>query len=153
MNMKEKELILILEDIRSLWNVGAMFRAADALGVAKIYLCGVTGKPPRGEISKVALGAEAWVPWEYHAAAWELVQKLKKKGYQTTALEQVKGSTSLKDFTPKFPLALVVGNERHGISKETLDAVEHIVHIPMVGRKESLNVSVAAGIAVYGLLS
>jgi len=149
---EKKELVLVLEDIRSLWNVGAIFRTADALGVSKIYLCGLTGKPPRAEISKVALGAETWIPWEYRPAAWELVRDLEGSGYQTVALEQVPHTKTLSEFKPIFPMALVLGNERRGISKETLDAVQHTIHIPMVGEKESLNVAVAAGIAVFSLM-
>lgn len=150
--MKKKEIVLILEDVRSLWNVGAMFRTADALGVSKLYLCGYTGKPPRKEISKVALGAEEWIAWEARGAAWEVARELHEQGYQTVALEQAPNSVPLSKFMPEFPLALVVGNEVSGVSKNTLDAVEHVVNIPMVGRKESLNVAVAAGIAVAQLI-
>lgn len=148
MKNKDKEIILISEDVRSLWNVGAMFRTADALGISKMYLCGITGKPPRAEISKVALGGDEWIPWEYRAAAWELVRDLGAQGYYVVALEKTAESVSLADFKPRFPLALVVGNEVRGISRDTLVAVESIVHIPMVGHKESLNVAVAAGIAI-----
>lgn len=151
--MRKSEVILILEDVRSLWNVGAMFRTADALGVAKIYLCGITGKPPRKEISKVALGAETWIPWEHRPAAWEVIRELKATGYTTVVLEKTKDATPLGTFHPSFPLALVVGNEVRGVSKETLDAAEHIVYIPMVGRKESLNVAVAAGMALYAMFN
>jgi len=139
---------LICEDVRSLLNVGAMFRTADALGVSKIFLCGITGKPPRAEISKVALGADAWIPWEYRAAAWELIRDLGAQKYHVVALEKTEDSTPLANFTPQFPLALVVGNEVRGVSKDTIAACEQVVHIPMRGRKESLNVAVAAGIAI-----
>lgn len=150
--MEERELVLVCEDVRSLWNVGAMFRTADALGVAKLYLCGITGRPPRKEISKVALGAEAWVPWEYRPAAWEVVRECVVKGYTTVALEQTSASVSLYEWKPLFPLALVLGNEVRGCSNAVLEAVRHTIHIPMVGEKESLNVGVAAGIAVASLL-
>jgi 23S rRNA (guanosine2251-2'-O)-methyltransferase len=146
-----KELVLICEDVRSLWNVGAMFRTADALGVSKLYLCGITGKPPRNEISKVALGAEEWIPWEAAGAAWEVVAKLSGEGYYTVALEQDQKSVAMDTYEPQWPLALVVGNEVNGVTRETLDAVETIVHIPMVGKKESLNVAVATGIAINAL--
>lgn len=148
-----KEFVLICEDVRSLWNVGAMFRTADALGVAKLYLCGITGTPPRDEIAKVALGAEAWISWEARGAAWEVVEELHGKGFQVVALEQTLEAIAIQDFHPQFPLAVVVGNEVNGVSKETLAVVDQTVHIPMVGKKESLNVAVAAGIAVYILLS
>lgn len=147
--MEGKELVLIVEDVRSLWNVGAMFRTADALGVAKLYLCGITGRPPRKEISKVALGAEQWIAWEARGAAWEVVAELRAAGYTVIALEQTKNSVSLGAFRPTFPLALVVGNEVEGVSRETLTAADGVVHIPMVGKKESLNVAVAAGVAAY----
>lgn len=148
----KKELVLICEDVRSLWNVGAMFRTADALGVAKLYLCGITGTPPRDEISKVALGAEEWIPWEARGAAWEVAEELRARGYQVVALEQVDGAVMISDFKPKFPLAVVVGNEVDGVSKNTLVAVDQVVEIPMVGKKESLNVAVAAGIVAYTFL-
>lgn len=147
-----KQLVLVVEDVRSLWNVGAMFRTADALGIAKIYLCGITGRPPRKEISKVALGAEEWIPWEHRPVAWEIVHELRAQGYITVALEKTKGATPLATLRPSFPLALVVGNEIRGVSRETLDAVQHVVYIPMVGRKESLNVAVAAGMALHAIL-
>ena len=132
--------------------MGAIFRTADALGIAKVYLCGITGHPPRSEISKVALGAEAWIPWEFRAAAWELIGELRKQGYAIVALEKTDASQSIENFKPKFPLALIVGNEVKGISQTMLAAVDQVVHIPMVGRKESLNVAVAAGIGAFTLL-
>lgn len=152
-NNQAKTLVLVVEDVRSLWNVGAMFRTADALGVAKIYLCGITGKPPRKEISKVALGAEAWIPWEHRPAAWEVIRELREKGYTTVALEKTKGAQPLSVFQSSFPLALVVGNEVRGVSRDTLDVADEIVYIPMVGRKESLNVAVAAGMALHAILN
>lgn len=145
----KKEIVLVCEDVRSLWNVGAIFRTADALGASKVYLCGITGKPPRPEISKVALGADTWIPWEYRAAAWELISDLGARGYHVVALEKTIESIPLADFRPRFPLALVVGNEVRGVSKETIAACEKVVQIHMVGHKESLNVAVAAGIALY----
>ncbi|MBI4133417.1 RNA methyltransferase [Candidatus Uhrbacteria bacterium] len=148
----KESIVLVLEDVRSLWNVGAIFRTADALGVSKLYLCGITGVPPRKEITKVALGAERWVRWERRAAAWEVVGELRGRGYMTVALEQTTNSIPIRDFKPRFPLALVLGNEVRGCSRLVLDEVECVVHIPMVGRKESLNVAVAAGIATQILL-
>lgn len=152
--MIKKEIVLILEDVRSLWNVGAMFRTADALGVSKLYLCGFTGRPPRKEISKVALRAEGWIPWEARGAAWEVARELGERGYKIVALEQTKNSIPISEFVAGrgVKIALIVGNEVRGVSKNTLEAADAIVHIPMVGRKESLNVAVAAGIAVARLL-
>lgn len=151
--MIEHRVVLIVEDVRSLWNVGAMFRTADALGITKIFLCGITGKPPRKEISKVALGAETWITWEHRPVAWEVVRELREQGYTTVALEKTMGATPLDTFHHSFPLALVVGNEVRGVSRETLDAADEIVYIPMVGRKESLNVAVAAGMALYAIFN
>ncbi len=149
---KAKEVILVCEDLRSRWNVGSIFRTAEAFGVSKIYLCGITPRPPHQEISKVALGAEQWVRWGERAAAWELVRELKEQGCLAVALEKNDHGVRLSDFEPKYPLVLVVGQERRGISKETLAVCDQIVQIPMVGRKESLNVAVAAGIALWALM-
>lgn len=146
------KVVLILEDVRSLWNVGAILRTADAFGVAKIYLCGITGRPPRREISKVALGAEGWVDWEYRPAAWEVMAELRNQGYQIVALEKTNSSIPIASFEPQVSLALVVGNEVRGVSRTVLDATDAVIHIPMQGRKESLNVAVAAGIAIFSLL-
>ena len=149
--MKKTEIYLVLNDIRSRENVGSIFRTADAAGVAKIYLCGITPTPPHDKISKTALGAEKYVPWEYHKQAWRLLEKLKKDGINIVALEQTKGSEGLFKFKPKFPLALVVGNEVSGISPKILKYCDKKISIPMYGKKESLNVAVAAGVALYKL--
>src|SRR3989338_2449325 len=105
------EIYLIADHIRSLHNVGSLFRTADAFGVAKIYLCGYTGTPPRGEIAKVALGAENRVAWEHKTNTAALIQELKKRGVYTVALEQTKKSVQLKKFRPRYHIALIVGNE------------------------------------------
>lgn len=145
---KNKEFFVICQNIRSLFNVGSIFRTADAFGVDKIYLTGITGKPPRIEISKVALGAEQYVPWEYVRQPSRLINKLKKEGVRVVSLEQVKGkSILLKEFKPNFPLALILGYEPKGLPKRLLELSDEIVEIPMYGRKESLNVGVAFGIA------
>ena len=146
--MKEN-FILILPDIRSAHNVGAMFRTADGAGVDKIYLCGYTARPPHTQLDKVSLGAEKSVPWEYAKQTWRLLGDLREKGYNIIALEQTKTSINIFDWTPKFPLALVVGNEKTGVTKSLLKYCDASVELPMRGRKKSLNVSVAAGIAMY----
>ena len=151
MSTQNQEIYLIVENVRSLFNVGSFFRCADVFGVTKIYLCGYTGYPPRQEISKVALGAEDWINWEYKKQTLGLIKKLKKTGVTILALETVKSAISLPEFKPKYPLALVVGNEVEGISAVVLKEADAVVKIPMVGRKESLNVSVAAGVALYAL--
>lgn len=148
----KKELILILDNIRSRENVGSILRTADAAGVLKIYLCGMTPVPPHDKISKTALGAENWVPWEYRRNTWQTITELKKRGFKIYALEQTKNSRNIFKFKPQFPLALVVGNEVKGISPKILKYCDKKISIPMYGKKESLNVSVAAGVALYRLL-
>lgn len=148
-HMKLPRFVLILPDIRSCHNVGAMFRTADACGVEKIWLCGYTPVPPRPEIDKVALGAETWMPWEQAADPTEVVRKLKLDGYTIVALEKNGGSVAIGDMQLQAPVALIVGNEVTGVGEELLDLADIVAHIPMCGRKESLNVSVAAGIGMY----
>lgn len=149
--MIKKPFYLICQNIRSLYNVGSMFRSADALGIDRVFLCGFSGYPPRKEISKTALGAELTVPWERHWQTHEVIKQLKKIGFQIVALELVAKSQPINRFKPKFPLALVVGNEKQGVSKKVLSMCDKKIYIPMQGEKESLNVSVAAGIAMYNL--
>ena len=144
-----EKFVLILPNIRSGHNVGAIFRAADGAGVDKLYLTGYTPCPPHTQIDKVALGAEKWMPWEYCKQAGSLLKKLKKMGYNIVALEQTKSSRNIFHWRPKFPLALVLGNEKTGVSKSLLKYCDKAVEIPMSGKKNSLNVSVAAGIAMY----
>jgi len=150
-NANLPEIYLIAQNIRSLFNVGSLFRCADVFGVKKIYLCGYTGYPPRKEISKVALSADEWVPWEHHYQTHTLIKKLKEKNVRIVSLETGSNAVDLPDYKPSFPMALVVGNEIKGISKKILELSDDIVKIPMVGQKESLNVGVAASVALYGL--
>lgn len=170
--MINKDIYLVLHNIRSAYNVGAIFRTADAAGVKKIFLCGYTPCPAIGhrlssidKISKTALGAEKTVPWEQHKQTWRLIEKLRKNKIRITAIEQAPKSVNLFSYKPKFPLALIVGHERKGLSDKILNHVDDILEIPMRGAmvrqahhprhtrrgKESLNVSVAAGIAIYQL--
>lgn len=151
MSTKKSKIYLVCHNIRSLHNVGSFFRTADVFGVSKIYLCGYTGTPPRDQISKVALGAEEWISWEHKKQTTSLLKKLKKEGVKIVALETGQASKSLRNFKPKLPMALVVGNEIEGIPQNIIDLADEVVKIPMVGKKESLNVSVAAGIALYAL--
>ena len=146
--LEQPEIALICQNIRSLHNVGSIFRTADAYGIGKVYLCGYTGAPPRSEISKVALGAESWVPWEKRHDTWRLIEELRDRGFQIAALEQNKNSVSITSFKPKYPMALILGNEVKGVTKEILKRSDAVVHLPMYGKKESLNVSVAAGAAL-----
>lgn len=144
-----RQFYLIADNIRSLENIGSFFRTADALGIEKIFLCGISGTPPRQKISKTALGAESWTPWEYRKYAWRLVEELQEQSMCVVCLEQARGSIDIARFRPKFPLALVVGNEVNGVSRAVLQRANTIVHIPMHGQKESLNVAVALGVALY----
>lgn len=148
-----KGFVVVCDDLRSLYNIGSVFRTADGVGVDKIYLCGITGTPDnqkaKSKISKVALGAEKSVEWEYVSQSWRLINKLKKDGYQIVSLEQAAKSVNYIDFKPKFPLALIIGNEVGGVKKSLLNKSDKIIEIPMRGQKESLNVSIAFGIAAY----
>lgn len=146
-----RDIVLILQNIRSLHNVGSLFRSADVFCVSKIYLCGYTGAPPRSEISKVALGADTWVPWESAKRTHAVIEKLRKEGYEIVALETGKGSVPLPEQSFSHRVAVIVGNEVQGITKPILQRADKIVQIPQYGRKESLNVSVAGGIALYAV--
>lgn len=151
--MKQK-FYLILPDIRSCHNVGAMFRTADAFGVNKIFLVGYTPTPPKPQIDKVSLGAETWVPWEKRINLKVLIKSLKKKGVKIVGLEKTNESIEIKklrNWEIDNDIALVVGNEVEGISGDILEMCDVVVHIPMYGKKESLNVSIAAGIAMYAI--
>lgn len=151
--------IAVLHNIRSLHNVGSVFRTADGAGVGKLYLTGYTPSPVdelgrvRKEISKTALGAEHTVLWEKVQSIARVIQKLKKDGYTIVALEKTKESIDYRSFAPKLPLALVIGNEVRGISTQLLKKMDAVIDIPMRGKKESLNVSIAFGIAAYQLTS
>ncbi len=147
--MKEKNIYLVLDNIRSRENVGSIFRTADAAGVSKIYLCGITPCPPHPKIEKASLGAETYVSWEYYRQTWRLVKELSGKKINIVALEQTKDSQNIFKFKPKFPLALILGNEVDGVSPKILKYCDKVVSIQMFGKKESLNVSVATGIAIY----
>ena len=143
---------LILPNIRSCHNVGAMFRTADAFQFDRLILCGYTACPPKPQIDKVSLGAEQWVPWEYCVDVVALCAMLKKQGVTIVALEKTDSSLSLDQMPPlDGDVALLVGNEVDGVSSDILLYADMVVHIPMYGKKESLNVSIAAGIAMYAL--
>ena len=151
-NRSDKNIYLILHNIRSLYNVGSIFRTADAAGVSKIYLTGYTPDPSQ----KTALGAEKFIPYERHRNISSLLSKLKKDLVQTVALEQDKKSIDYRKFKPNPPaggsLALILGNEVRGMSRELLKKVDKVIQIPMRGEKESLNVSIAAGVALFELI-
>jgi len=144
-------MTVICVNIRSLHNVGSIFRSADGAGVEKIWLCGITGCPPHPGICKIALGAEDRVPWEYHADALDAVRQLKQSGYQIVLLEQMDGSVDYHQFKPSGPVALVIGNEIEGIDEQLVPLADAAVDIYMAGIKNSLNVGVAFGIVAYHL--
>jgi len=144
-----KDFYVICDNIRSLENIGSIFRTADALGVLKIFLCGISGFPPNHKISKTALGSEKTIPFEYCKQIGRLIDRLKKDRISIIALEQDKKAIEYTKFRPKFPLALILGNEVKGISKKVLQKSDKIIFLPMRGKKESLNVSVAFGAAGY----
>ena len=155
MMKKSSSNILILPDIRSAINVGAILRTADAVGVDKVYLVGCTPRPTdqfgriQKDIAKSALGAETWVPWEYKEKLIPLIKKLKKEGYEIVALELDENSIDYRKYKPALKVALILGEEVKGIDKKTLKYCDKIIEIPMRGKKESLNVSVAAGVALF----
>ena len=147
-------VVLVLDNVRSLHNVGAVFRTADAFALEHIYLCGVTGRPPHREITKTALGSTESVAWTHTATTLEAMHSLKSAGYQLVAVEQTTSSVLLPQFQPGpgRPLALVLGNEVFGVEDEVLALCEAAVEIPQLGTKHSLNVSVAAGVVLWDVL-
>jgi len=154
---KKMPLIIVLDDVRSMYNVGSVFRTADAFRIEAIYLCGITAQPPHPEIHKTALGAEDTVAWQHFDTALEAVEELKKNGYIVYSIEQCEGSTMLNDFshltshisphTSSF--ALILGNEVKGVHQEVVDASDGCIEIPQFGTKHSLNVSTTAGIVIW----
>lgn len=147
--MKQNQFVVILPNIRSRHNVGAIFRTADGAGVDKVYLTGYTPQPPHKDIDKVALGAQKSVPWEYVKQTTRLIKKLKVEGFAIVGLEQTRKSVTIYSYPPTFPLALVVGNEVTGIPRALQKLCDMMAEIPMYGKKNSLNVSVATGIMLY----
>jgi len=144
--------VVICHNIRSAFNIGSIFRTADGAGVSKIILGGYSAHPPHPKITKTALGAEKNIPHERVWPTWRAIEDLKKKGYHIVALEQNIRAKNIFLHLPEFPLALIIGNEVKGLSKKILERCDEIVFIPMKGHKESLNVSVAFGIAIYTML-
>lgn len=167
--MTSHEIVLLAHNVRSLWNVGSFFRTCDAFGVQKIYLTGYTGHPSRKEITKTAIGAEEFVPWEHHEDPIPVVKALKKDGWRIVALEQTDDAIPLEEFPPPKPvlsevegkgegqgegfqnILLIVGHELSGVPEDLLRLCDTVIEIPMHGHKESLNVAVATGIALHHL--
>lgn len=144
-----RPVFAILENLRSAFNVGSIIRAADCALVQKVYLCGITAHPPHKKLEKTALGALSYVPSEYKSNAMDAVIELKEKGISVVALELTNRSRVIWEYRFPLPVGLVLGNEALGVSQEVLALVDEIIEIPMLGFKNSINVAVAFGIAVY----
>ena len=144
-------LTVVLDNVRSLYNVGSLFRTCDAFRVERVILCGITATPPNAEIHKTALGAEYSVEWEYTDDTLKAVNKLHDEGYVVLAVEQCEGSTMLTDFIPNYSrkYAVVLGNEVKGVRQDAIDICDGCLEIPQYGTKHSLNVSVTAGIIIW----
>jgi rRNA methylases len=143
-------LIIVLDNVRSLHNVGSVFRTSDAFLIEAVYLCGITATPPHSEIHKTALGAENTVEWEYFENTLDAVQKLKEKGYLIFGIEQAENSRMLDELKlPQGKYAVILGNEVKGVDQNVLDQCDQCIEIPQFGTKHSLNVSVAAGIVIW----
>lgn len=152
-SLRRVPVSVVAENIRSLYNVGSIFRTSDGAAVEKLWLCGYTGYPPRKEIDKTALGSVESVPWEYNEDTVSVVKSLKAKGYTIAALEHTDKSFVYNEAEYDFPLCLIVGNEVEGLSSEIVELCDMAIEIPMHGIKQSLNVSVAYGIMIYHLLA
>ena len=152
--IKKNPIFIICDNVLDTYNIGAIFRLADACAVKKVYLCGETETPPNTRIKKASINTWQWVEWEYAETALEAIKKLKMKNpkIKIVAIEQHKKSISLYKFKPNFPLALVVGNESFGVRKQVLEIVDSVVEVPMYGVNFSLNVMVCLGIVLYKTL-
>jgi 23S rRNA (guanosine2251-2'-O)-methyltransferase len=150
--VQQLPVVALLENVRSLYNVGAFFRTADAVGLRSLCLCGITGRPPHTGIRKTALGAEATVSWEYTADAVAQATRLRSEGCELAAIETTVRSVDLFDWQPAFPVCVIFGNEVDGISPELSALADTHIRIPMLGIKHSLNVATAGGVVIYELL-
>jgi len=152
-----QRVVVLLDNIRSLYNTGSILRTADAAGVERVVLCGITPRPDQGgrqrrAIAKTALGAEHSVPWEYQPDARAALLSLTERGYHPVAVETSPNAVDLFEWTPRWPVCLVFGHEVDGVSSELSAHVEAVIRIPMLGEKRSLNVATAAGVVLYELL-
>ncbi len=145
-------VVALLDNVRSMYNVGAFFRTADAAAIEKLYLCGITAHPPKRALSKTALGAEETVPWEHSWESASVVAKLRAAGFEIAAIETTLHAVDLFDWKPRFPVCVMFGHEVEGLSPALLDQCDTHVRIPMLGLKHSLNVATAGGIILYELL-
>ncbi|HIP26402.1 MAG TPA: TrmH family RNA methyltransferase [Flavobacteriaceae bacterium] len=152
-NSKKTPLIVVLDNIRSLNNIGSVFRTSDAFLIEKIYLCGITAKPPHKDIHKTALGATDSVDWEYVEDTLTLIKELQKDNIKTIAIEQAENSIMLQDFTTNKneKYAIIMGNEVKGVQQEVVSQADFVIEIPQYGTKHSLNISVTTGIVLWDL--
>lgn len=152
-NVEKLPLVVVLDNIRSLHNIGSVFRTSDAFRVANIYLCGITATPPHAEIHKTALGAEDTVDWKYFNDTLDAVKELRDNGFNIFSVEQVEGSVMLENFEPEKgrKYAVILGNEVKGVRQDVVDASDGCIEIPQYGTKHSLNVSVTSGIVIWDL--
>lgn len=151
-HIRSLPVAVLLDNVRSLYNVGAFFRTADAAALEKIYLCGITGRPPKRAITKTALGAEESVPWEHSWDPLAQLQAIRGLGYEIAAIETTAHAVDLFDWSPRFPVCIIFGHEVDGIRPELSDLCDTHVRIPMLGAKHSLNVATAGGVVIYELL-
>lgn len=152
---KKSPIIIVLDNIRSLNNIGSVFRTSDAFLIEKIYLCGITGKPPHNDIRKTAIGSTETVDWEYAESTMDIIKKLKSENVQICAIEQAENATMLNDFKPKQNTkhAFVFGNEVKGVAQDVVDASDVVIEIPQYGTKHSLNISVSCGVVIWDVFS
>jgi tRNA G18 (ribose-2'-O)-methylase SpoU len=143
---------VLLENVRSLYNVGAFFRTADAVALEKLYLTGITGYPPQNMIAKTALGAEETVAWQHSRDSSEILQRLHAANYEIAAIETTTHAVDLFDWRPRFPVCVLFGHETDGLSRAAAESADTHIRIPMLGRKHSLNVASAGAVVLYELL-
>lgn len=151
-SIPRQPIVFVLDNVKDTFNVGALFRVADAVAAEKVYLCGQTPTPPNSRIHKAAVGTEQWVPWEHRAHITELIAELKAQGKTIIAVEQHPRSMSYAELGARLPAALIVGHETRGISEEVLELADVIVELPMFGVTRSLTVAAAAAVVAYKLL-
>jgi tRNA G18 (ribose-2'-O)-methylase SpoU len=151
-HLRTLPVAVLLDNVRSLYNVGAFFRTADAATIEKLHLCGITGRPPKRAITKTALGAEETVPWEHAWDAAPVIGGMRARGYEIAAVETHVHAVDLFDWTPRFPVCMIFGHEVDGIQPAISALCDTHVRIPMLGAKHSLNVATAGGVVIYELL-